>query len=282
MQYQIENEIMRIGVDTHGAELSTMLHLPTGREYLWQGDPDVWPRRSPLLFPYCGQVAGGRFFLEGREYTGGRHGFARDMEHHLVTQAADRLIFALESSPETGKLYPYEFRLETSYHLEGNRLTCTMSTTNSDRRTMYFSAGFHTGINLPFVPGTSIEQYCLTVEAPEELRHLAGNETSVEEGLFMEVDGLPQTLMVKDPISTYSQITETTSGDYVRVYHPGVPYLVLWSCPPKKAKLICIEPWHGISDMPGQAGDFSRKDAIIALAPGETRAISQVLEFGVQ
>ena len=52
MQYSIENDILRLTVDSHGAEPVSVIHKPTGAELLWQADPAVWKRHAPILFPY--------------------------------------------------------------------------------------------------------------------------------------------------------------------------------------------------------------------------------------
>ena len=51
MQYSIENDILRLTVDSHGAEPVSVIHKPTGAELLWQADPAVWKRHAPILFP---------------------------------------------------------------------------------------------------------------------------------------------------------------------------------------------------------------------------------------
>lgn len=38
MQYSIENDILRLTVDSHGAEPVSVIHKPTGAELLWQAD----------------------------------------------------------------------------------------------------------------------------------------------------------------------------------------------------------------------------------------------------
>lgn len=50
MQYSIENDILRLTVDSHGAEPVSVIHKPTGAELLWQADPAVWKRHAPILF----------------------------------------------------------------------------------------------------------------------------------------------------------------------------------------------------------------------------------------
>ena len=91
MQYSIENDILRLTVDSHGAEPVSVIHKPTGAELLWQADPAVWNRHAPILFPYTGKLTGGKMLAKGVEYAGGQHGFARDVEH-TMTHHADNLL----------------------------------------------------------------------------------------------------------------------------------------------------------------------------------------------
>ena len=91
MQYSIENDILRLTVDSHGAEPVSVIHKPTGAELLWQADPAVWKRHAPILFPYTGKLTGGKMLAKGVEYAGGQHGFARDVEH-TMTHHADNLL----------------------------------------------------------------------------------------------------------------------------------------------------------------------------------------------
>ena len=52
----IENEQRKVVISEHGAELQSIVNQQTGRSYLWYGDPAYWSRRSPVLFPFVGQV----------------------------------------------------------------------------------------------------------------------------------------------------------------------------------------------------------------------------------
>ena len=49
MQYSIENDILRLTVDTHGAEPVSVIHKPTGAELLWRAAstalPGMWSTR---------------------------------------------------------------------------------------------------------------------------------------------------------------------------------------------------------------------------------------------
>ena len=51
MQYSIENDILRLTVDSHGAEPVSVIHKPTGAELLWQAE-DVYKRQvlKPVIY----------------------------------------------------------------------------------------------------------------------------------------------------------------------------------------------------------------------------------------
>lgn len=104
MQYSIENDILRLTVDSHGAEPVSVIHKPTGAELLWQADPAVWKRHAPILFPYTGKLTGGKMLAKGVEYAGGQHGFARDVEHTMTHHAGNLLEFELHANAETHHL----------------------------------------------------------------------------------------------------------------------------------------------------------------------------------
>ena len=74
MRYTIENEFIRLTVDSLGAEMVSVIDVSTGREMLWCADPAVWNRHAPILFPYAGKLTGGHFLAEdGKVYEGGQH-----------------------------------------------------------------------------------------------------------------------------------------------------------------------------------------------------------------
>jgi len=61
-----------------GAELWSILDKHTLTEHLWQGDPAVWGRRAPNLFPICGKLVNDSCVINGKTYHIPMHGFARD------------------------------------------------------------------------------------------------------------------------------------------------------------------------------------------------------------
>ena len=61
MIYTIENENIRVSAETQGAQLKSIFLKSSGTECLWQGNPDIWYGRAPILFPVIGQLLDGKY-----------------------------------------------------------------------------------------------------------------------------------------------------------------------------------------------------------------------------
>lgn len=67
MDYKIENKYIAVVVSDKGAELQRIYSKDTNLEYMWNGDPTFWGKKSPVLFPrknppmFC--FSGGQFYL---------------------------------------------------------------------------------------------------------------------------------------------------------------------------------------------------------------------------
>ncbi len=149
MRYVIENDELRVEVDSFGAELKSVKNKVTGEEYMWYGDPEFWGRTSPILFPFVGSLKNKEFIYKGKHYPMGQHGFARDHEHTLVSQTDDELLFSFSSDEETLEKYPFAFTLRIGYKLEGDTLRVSWEVENPADETMYFSIGAHPAFNCP-------------------------------------------------------------------------------------------------------------------------------------
>ena len=121
MIYTIQNEFLTVRVEDLGAQLAS-IQAPDGTEYLWQGDPDIWARQAPILFPFIARLRENTYYLDGQPYAISTHGFARDMVFSLAEQGEDHISLQLTDTPETREVYPFSFSLTVTYTLEGNRL----------------------------------------------------------------------------------------------------------------------------------------------------------------
>ena len=121
MRYILENDTLRVEIESFGAEIKSVKRKADGREYMWCGDPKYWGRTSPVLFPFVGAPKNKEYRYEGRTYPMGQHGFARDMEFTLEAQEGKSIWFVLSSTEETYVKYPFRFgNLTDRLHHHGN------------------------------------------------------------------------------------------------------------------------------------------------------------------
>ena len=98
----LENDVLKITVADRGAELTSVRDKENGCERIWTGEPAIWNRHAPILFPFVGKVKGGRYRTGGKEYPmPTQHGFARDMRFACTEEAPDRITHRLAACAET-------------------------------------------------------------------------------------------------------------------------------------------------------------------------------------
>ena len=119
MEYTIENEYLIVTVTTWGAQVKSVIRKYDDVEHMWQADKSVWGYHAPILFPHAGRVVDGLIEAKGEVYQAKQHGFARLMEHTLVRQTEDTIVMELRSNEETLRMFPYAFRLVSTFTLDG-------------------------------------------------------------------------------------------------------------------------------------------------------------------
>lgn len=274
--YTLQNQYLTASISPMGAELKSLVNRETGFEYIWQADPTYWNRSAPILFPIVGEVANNTLRVNGVEYTMGRHGFARDCVFTVTHQSEDEVVFTLENSEDTLKIYPYQFRFSVGFKLMGQSLVTTFTVVNPADDTLHFSVGAHPAFNLP---GGNIEDYYIEFEKAETLhRHLlANNVFSGETEWVIENSkqlSLTTSLFDKDAMVFKDMVSKSLSiknkkGDYsLTMDFEGFPYFGIWT-KPNCNEFLCLEPWCGHADNAGYTGEFKDKEGIVALPAGQ-------------
>ena len=87
-----------------------------GDEYIWTRRPNFSecsrPRFGvPVLFPNCGGPDGGVHYFDGKAYPMENHGLADLCAWDVESVGPDGVTLALESTPLTKFLYPFDFTL---------------------------------------------------------------------------------------------------------------------------------------------------------------------------
>lgn len=277
----LTNKDLKVNVSAHGAELQNI--ICGGKEYLWQGDSKYWGRRSPVLFPIVGRLYDGVSKYRGGEIRLSQHGFARDMEFEIAQQSECSVTYRLDSCERTLEVFPMEFRLEISYKLEDRGIVVGWRVENIGKDELAFQIGAHPAFYFAdFDPNRSDRGY-LSFDSAETLEYIipVGKGCTGPEKYVLERDqkGMMPIGAGSFKVGTYvfedSQIKKITLCDTERRPYVSVefdtPIVALWSPSEEHPDVpfICIEPWYGRCDMYGYQGEFTDREHIWKLSPGE-------------
>ena len=273
----ISTGALRAEISATGAEL-VRLQDGSGADLLWDGDPAVWTGRSPLLFPIVGEVTGNRLKVAGGTYEIGRHGFARTSTFALVRSDAASCTWRLESSEATRRQYPFEFRLDVTYRIEGATLHMEARATNTGAAVMPASFGFHPALRwpLPYGKPRAAHEIVFEQDEPTPIRRPIDGLLSAaqfptpvrDRHLLLHDDLFEEGALVFDTLASRSVVY----GDAVRVAFPHMPHLGIWTRP--GAGYVCIEPWQGHASPEGFDGELADKPGVIAITPGATESFA--------
>lgn len=285
----LKNEMLTIQVSEHGAELQSI--RKDDYEYLWQGNPEYWGRRSPVLFPIVGSVWEKCFRVDGKVYEMGQHGFARDMDFELVSAGDTEVWYRLESSEKTLAAYPWPFVLEIGYRLEGSSVEVLWKVTNPGDTEMFFQIGAHPAFNYPGYAPDAVDRGVVAFDRNDNLQRsgFKGKGCVDPQARFpipLSDDGMLRlkrdtfddidTLMLENDQVHKVVFLKNDSSPYLTVTFDA-PVVAIWSPPKRNAPFFCIEPWYGRCDRADFTGEFKDRDWVNALAPGATFAASYTI-----
>jgi galactose mutarotase-like enzyme len=274
-------------IDPLGAQLS-VLRDHAGRDLLWNGDPSVWAGRAPLLFPIVGALAGGAYRIDSKPYHLPRHGFARRSAFQVAESSATSAVFRLKADDVTFQLYPFSFQLDVQFALDDATLSMTALIRNLGARKMPASFGYHPAFRWPLPYGQERSAHVIEFasDEPSPVRRLDKDGLLMPERFSTPVvqrrlalqDALFQNdVIIFDDLRSRSVTYGATDGPRIQLSFPDAPYLGVWTKP--QANFICIEPWHGVADPQGYAGNFSAKPGVFMVAPGASMAAKLAIKL---
>ncbi len=288
MEFILENDILKVTITTRGAQAKSVVRKEDGVEHIWCGDPEIWGLHTPILFPFCGRIKDGK--LEARGQVAEKcnaHGFNRNIEHTLVSCDETSVVLELTDNAETRALWPYAFRLVTTFTLEGDTLHHTLTVENTDSENISFGIGYHPAFALPFDQEHTAEDYEIRFDSLESPICLGGGTFSyplghniytvpVNEEVFAG-GGYVMTALRSKTIGLY----EKDTGRGVALGIRNFPFVVLWSKEHMTPRYVCMEPWHTPpTPMDGAASSkWEDKTQAAIIAPGEDWSTTLSMSF---
>lgn len=290
MIYTLSNSFLSVDVSSHGGELRSV-RTSDGREYLWQGSPQTWPRRAPSLFPFIGRLTDGYYTFKGNKYELKCHGFLRDNELMCEEQSPEKLVLFMEDNDETKKCFPFSFRCSIIFTLNDNKLTVSYKIDNHGNDPMYFGIGGHPGFNVPIDADLTFEDYHVAFESGVSPKQILMSEdyfmTKNEKAL--ELNDKNQ-LELQHPLFDFDALvlhdagsTVTISSDKsehsVTMDFSDFDYIGLWHTPHSEAPFLCLEPWSSLPTYSGEHTDFETQDNLISVEGQKSCTKSFILEI---
>jgi galactose mutarotase-like enzyme len=274
-------------IKADGAELCSLRNAE-GKELLWQAG-EVWPRHSPLLFPIIGRLKNDELHHRGKTYPMKQHGVARDRRFVWLEREPAFCKLVLYDDPETRSRYPFAFRLEVTYAVEGAALQVGLQVTNMGEETLPASIGGHPAFNWPLRPGLDKQDYALTFSHDETapIRRLEGGlvlptpqPTPIRGKLLPLSEKLfDADAVILDRLASTSVRFAADRGPSIEMSWDGFRQLGVWS-KPGGVPFLCIEPWYGFASPVDFDGEFTDKPGLMHIPPAATRSLSYRIRIG--
>ncbi|MBX9728413.1 MAG: aldose 1-epimerase family protein [Sphingopyxis sp.] len=271
----IASDQLAATINPLGAELWSLTDA-AGRALMTDADPAFWTGRAPLLFPVVGRCRDDRILVDGTPYPMPKHGFARRSPFTLVERASDHATLRLEDSAGTRAAYPFAFRLDARFALVGATLSIDIALTNPAETALPASFGFHPAFAWPLPYGAPREAHQIALAAPEGplLKRITPEGYATDPvkpapgQAFVLADALfTDDALVWDPVTSQALRYGPAGGPWLDISWDA-PRLGIWTKP--GARFVCVEPWHGIADPEGWAGEYRDKPGVFTVPPGET------------
>ncbi|MDB5505076.1 MAG: aldose epimerase [Tardiphaga sp.] len=285
-RHTLSNGRVTAVIKADGAELCSLKNIH-GHEVLWQAGPE-WPRHAPILFPIVGKLNGDVLRHRGQSYAMTQHGFARDQRFAWTGQGPTSCALSLQDSPASRAKYPFAFRLDVTYAIEGDELAIGYAITNTGDEILPASIGAHPAFRWPLVEGADKSDHTIIFSdaEPAPIRRLDGgllspqSEPSPVQGgaLALSESLFADDAMILDQLASTSLSYSGPGGPTITLAWQGFHELGIWS-KPSGAPFLCIEPWQGYASPVDFDGEFADKPGVMHIAVGQTRSFMQRIGF---
>lgn len=289
--FSLDNEYLHVEISAKGAELQSV--IARGVERLWEGNPAVWGRKAPVLFPFIGRLRNNTYELNGQAIEAPMHGFCRDRLFSGERINNQTLQFSTCSDADTYKVYPFNFEFSITYSLEENTLSKTHTVRNKSEIAMPFEVGGHEAYATQLSPGETMADYYIKFdEICDSLEMFGIDESGILQLPKISIP-LDKGRLTKTPeqlsIDTivlenipHSRVTlAATTNDYTTtVAFSDFPYLGIWTASGQTdPRYICMEPWSALPDGHFAPKELTQKPGVKIVEPGQTASLTYTMTF---
>jgi galactose mutarotase-like enzyme len=278
----LENSKLTVKIKQLGAELFSITNSEQ-KEYMWEGDPAIWGKHAPILFPIVGTLKNNTYNYQEQQYHLTRHGFARDMHFEIVQSSKTAVTFSLKANAKTLEIYPFNFELQVSYSLQEASILVDYKVINNGENSMPFAIGAHPA----FALGDNFNNYSLVFEKEETLKYfilsddLVSDQTKVlasnNKKVALNYEMFANDALIFKTIESKELTIVQKDKPILKVKYAGFPNLGIWT--KINAPFICIEPWYGYSDTQTANGNLFEKEGMQKLNANQSFASQYQIEI---
>ena len=291
MIHTIKNKCLSLSFNLHGGSMCSIKDVTTGEELQYQPDPRSWSGQDVVIFPFVARLKGGKYTVDGKEYSMKNHGLCRYNDFEVVELKDDEATIRFSSNEETLKEYPYNFIFEVNYKLEGKSVKVSYTAKNTNDVMMPFGIGGHPALKVNATEKedeTDISGTTMHFDSPTELTQMVLDES----GSFVIGE---KSLGILDKLSFTKQffhecptlilksndikhvVLEKCNGEKVS-YNFDADYLALWSHP-QWGDYFCVEPWASVPDYMNATSEMKEKKSLVHLDPNDSYTFSYTITF---
>jgi len=222
-----------------------------------------------------------------------QHGFARDLEHQMVSKTENAIWFKLVTSKDTLEQFPFSFILRIGYELKDNEVKVLWEVSNNSvDKHMHFGIGANPAFNCP-VNGESSKTGYKLYFAGLDVLHYHGNDPKtglyLDEDLILPLENHRATITpeffdrctyIAEGNQTDEVALEDLDGNRIVTLLFDMPLFGLWSPEGKNAPFVSIQPWCGRCDTPDFEGTLKARAYDNVLQAGEKFNSSYIMRFG--
>ena len=281
MIYTIRNDKTEVKINSLGAEVRSVVH--NGKQRAWQNETGEWSGCAILLFPFAGF---NRLVYDGVDFGVQKHGFCRNEEFTLISQAENSIEFELCANDRTRAVYPYEFTFRVKYELVENGYTVSYTIKNTSDREIPFACGGHESFALE----NDVENYYVEFENDEKFDFLVHNASGMLTGEKIN-HGEGRTLQLQKDFTDNSATVilgninsrkaslyhKETNEKIVEITYDGFSNLLLWH--PHGSKMLCIEPWQALPSYVDEIKEFKDRDGVVTLEKGKEIIFTRAIKY---
>ena len=279
----IQNDFLTFVSDDFNVEPWVLRFNDEESNYFWR-PPEIEKIGAAVCFPLLGSLPDDRYTLDGREYSMPNHGFAKLRRFDVAQHETNSIVYEIRDDEQSRMQYPYAFRFQVAYILQGTGLRTEYRVENLSDDVMYFSAGGHPRYACPVDPGSEAPAFAdhyLEFAEAEQTQNIVKSYGPVEViERFMRDGGrrlrLDHSMFEKGcfcyhPFHSREVVIKNSRNSRgLRVSLGNITHLQIWNAPGKP--FVCLEPWYGsITSIPPKAeeSDWKQRKGTLRLLPGE-------------